>query len=620
MRRSSSTPSVGSRAAAAAPGPPCSAQARPPPSPGAGGGALTRSTSAGALSRKDGRCVWSSAVWRRDRGAAGATPPEAAAVLEFADWAQSGAGGWARLHDMFAKECENPAGGHYHDYGSRGARGVPRSRWVDMLASMGLRSEQLASQVFEEIAREGAADVRRGRLELGAQIPEEPAISFAQLKRFERRCVAAATALEAEHENSCTAQLLRRLRQSRGSVLRAWRLDLDKRGGGRVAFTDFRQGCKELGLASLGQAVWSALRQESRTPLELHELDPKAAEGLEELARALWDTVGLDLRKAWLHLDVNKQNFLTYEEFRAGMKHLGFAGDARALFRGLDAAGLGRLSREDLEYVRKVSRLAQNKFGGVAPVDGVVKDLIEWVQRELGGAQELFARIGLSPGQEAILVTDLAARLTALGFEGNALRAASLLARGEGGTSLSTVTLLQAMSGGRPRPSVQPVPGSGRRARSAPCTPRAGYVAAPAPGGAVATIASGEQLRRWLERGVWCDSVDDKSEQNTHRCSYLRGYFTPVGKLDEKRSPGVAASTPSSVSIRSTARQPEARSARPAWNDDCCQSAGRANQRYVSSHHRRYFSNFDDKPIREERRLLLERRRQAKLQELAESY
>lgn len=67
-----------------------------------------------------------------------------------------------------------------------------------------------------------------------------PAVSFVQLQSFKFRGV---TAL---------AQLLR---QRRGTVLRAWRLDLDMRGTGVVAKEEFERACTPLGCRSDAEGI-----------------------------------------------------------------------------------------------------------------------------------------------------------------------------------------------------------------------------------------------------------------------------------------------------------------------------------------------------------------------------
>jgi len=523
------------------------------------------------------------------------------AVIEFHDWAQSGRDGWQKIHEMFLKENGNPAGGYHAQHGSQGMRGITRSRWVELLMSNGFKSDIMAEQVFDEIAKELPSDAK-GKAKDAGDGPEEPVIKLAQLTRFELKCTCVTATLPGDHTQSATSRFIKLLRQSRGTTLRAWRLDLDRRGTGRVAFPDFCTTCRELGLGPQGKLVWYNARQDRVTPLELHEVDAKEANNLELLAEILWETVGFDMAKAWQFLDVNNQNFLTFAEFQAGVRKLGYQGDAKLLFRGLDAAGLGRLKFEDLEYVRRISRIAFRQLGGASPVEGAVKELIIWVQRELGGAHQLMGKLGLA-GASTIVVADFAARLTALGFPGDALRAASLLARTEGGNAISGDTILSVLGGGKPKS-----PATGSRSRSMPSSPRTGKLSPRSVG-----TGSNSNCNSVFERGVWCDSVDDKSVLNSAHCKYTRNYFTPPARLEEKSLAASAAMLPpeSPRAKPCTDLTPNCRLAtRPPWNDNFDAVMQHSNQ-HMSSHNRRYFSNFDDKPVRAERRRLIQDRMRA---------
>lgn len=517
-----------------------------------------------------------------------------ASVVAFNDWAQSIPSGWDQIHQMFVKEGANPAGGTHMDDGNQGVRGITKRRWIRLLMGKGFTSEECAAEVFEEIAKEIRTD-RKGKLGDLLDAPAETMITLPQLKRFERRMVSVNATLDARDHQSPAARFVKLLVKEKGSVLRAWRMDLDKRGTGRVAYTDFTNACRNLGVSSQGKLIWNNLRQDKVTPLEFHELDEKEASNLEDFAETLWSTVGFDLGKAWLFLDTNNQNYLSYEEFKGGVRKLGFEGDAKLLFKGLDSSGLGRVKREEFDYISKVSRIAQSRLGGGQGPKSPLTDLITWVQRELGGAHELIVKLGLANGEKEIVVGDLAARLTALGFEGDALQAATRAARSEGGTHISAEQLFSLLSGGRPRTAERKV----------------------APPKVCMSARSSMQ-----PKGAWCDSVDNISAKNLNKCKHQRNYFGGQSSIDRDERSSVMTSNRSMPSLRSGASpypayatysaqdMEEYRSVepRPAWNDNY-DAIAQVSNKIVSSHSRKYFSDVSDKPVREEHRALIRQRK-----------
>jgi len=506
------------------------------------------------------------------------------AVVEFNNWAQSIPSGWDQIHQMFIREDANPAGGTYMDNGSQGMRGIAKKRWIQLLMSKGYPNEENAAEVFDEIAKEILSD-KKGRLVDLMEAPAETTITLPQLKRFERRMVSVNATLSASDEQSPAGRFIKFLVKERGSTLRGWRMELDKRASGRVAFVDFTNACRNLGISSQGKLIWNNLRQDKVTPLEFHELDPKEANNLEDFAETLWSTVGFDLGKAWMFLDTNNQNYLSYEEWKSGVKKLGFEGDAKILFKGLDTSGLGRVKRSEFEYIGKVSRIAQSRLGGGQGPKAGLTELITWVQRELGGAHELIVKLGLGNGEKDIVVGDLAARLTALGFEGDALQAATRAARSEGGTHISAEALYSLLCGGRPKA----IDRKCGRAHMSAGSPR-------------------------QQKGAWCNGVDNISVKNSLTCKYQRGYFQEHSNINrDERQAVVLAQQRSQGSLRSVNSLPVGMedwsiSARPAWSDNFDHVA-QASNTTLPSHSRKYFSNPADKPVREEIRAIVRQRK-----------
>merc|ERR1719221_1827305 len=96
-------------------------------------------------------------------------------------------------------------------------------------------------------------------------------------------------------------------------------------------------------------------------------------------------------------MDVDGQNFMTLEDFQASLIALGFRGDARLLFRGLDVGGAGRIMRNEFSYIGKVSRFFQKPIRGRQQLRAMsILDFSSWVQCQTGGLAALLADIGFS--------------------------------------------------------------------------------------------------------------------------------------------------------------------------------------------------------------------------------
>eukprot|EP00930_Biecheleria_cincta_P063003 TRINITY_DN4847_c0_g1_i2.p1 TRINITY_DN4847_c0_g1~~TRINITY_DN4847_c0_g1_i2.p1 ORF type:complete len:1357 (-),score=236.44 TRINITY_DN4847_c0_g1_i2:54-4124(-) len=150
--------------------------------------------------------------------------------------------------------------------------------------------------------------------------------------------------------------LMALLRQQRGCVLRAWRLDLDLRGTGRVARDDIERICRYHSIRP--EEFWETLPSLGGT--NLGEL-PKDFVGLEDLApdetsncalfvQAASDR-GLSLDEAWQAIDSDGHGVVGKEQFVSRAMSLGFKGDGDLLFIGLDASGQGRLWKDEFDFL-----------------------------------------------------------------------------------------------------------------------------------------------------------------------------------------------------------------------------------------------------------------------------
>eukprot|EP00746_Dinoflagellata_sp_MGD_P164841 gnl/MRDRNA2_/MRDRNA2_93744_c0_seq1.p1 gnl/MRDRNA2_/MRDRNA2_93744_c0~~gnl/MRDRNA2_/MRDRNA2_93744_c0_seq1.p1 ORF type:complete len:625 (+),score=108.34 gnl/MRDRNA2_/MRDRNA2_93744_c0_seq1:148-2022(+) len=147
------------------------------------------------------------------------------------------------------------------------------------------------------------------------------------------------------------------LRKRHGVVIRAWRRELDKYNKGKIAQKELGSACKRLGFEVTNvKKLWTALKQlnptsdDSRTMLTLADVAEIEVMNMERFACIVWDELG-SLDEAWRTLDPHGANLITFAHFEKGCDAIGFEGDRRTLFLGLDLSGCGRLLRPDLEIL-----------------------------------------------------------------------------------------------------------------------------------------------------------------------------------------------------------------------------------------------------------------------------
>lgn len=492
-------------------------------------------------------------------------------VLRFVGWA---CGRWELLRNLFIAEDSN----QYVVKGSIGRRGLTLSEWSQKVKALGFHDN--ARPVFDDILCECNGDSTETRPERFAGTRQNvrttvfvESMSLSQFMRFQTRVVEYTASLAAAHENSPVNVFVKFLQQHRGSVLRAWRLDLDIRGTGRIAFVDFAHACRQLGVPNQARLVWNALRtQDDSRLLEFADLGGEEATNLDVFAETLWDRLGFDLDKAWHSMDVHNQQWLAAAEFEVGVKELGFQGNARQLFQGLDTDGLGRIQRIDFDYVRFATRVPPRKL---QQCSGAIVDLIQWVQRRLGGIEGLVDKLAIATFGE-MSVGDLAVRLTALGFEGDALQAAAQAARNAGaGTHVTTDSLrhlfTRTSQAGNQQDQCQ-------KTKTCPQQKVASAVVTP-------------------PRQQWDGGVQDFAAMNLVRPNGVRKYFSVPESCDDADQ-GFAPKKPQcSRSTKKPCWNSESVGNRPRWNDEVFTATEVNNDLPASC--RLYFSDAGDKPVRE---------------------
>ncbi|CAE7501080.1 invs [Symbiodinium sp. KB8] len=390
-------------------------------------------------------------------------------------------------------------------------------------------------------------------------------------------------------------------RRSRQNLLRAWRLDLDVKQTGTVSFPDFANACRRLGLQGQCRMIWTSLRPLDDKALEFADLAPNEAAHVEAFAEMIWEASGYDLDKAWRLFDYDQKNKLTKADFVQSARHLGFQGSADLLFKGLDATGLGWVWRDDFDYIPKVSQVARQRLHGA---EGPLAGLVRFAQREMGGAEELISKLGLGGAQSEVTVCDLAARLTALGYDGDAQRVAVHAAKCDSGsgTNVSSEKLyriLSAQKKEKPR-------ASDRADEPAAISPNV-YMRKRSTGtGVSAKLLTKKKPKTPVsQHPPWNSSMQDLIGDSNKLHPNLRKYFSDfdpenirkkqaasqamkeAAKTSSKFSPPARAST--------TSRSTAARQAKPNWITSLP-----AESENTPRACRRYFQSGEHKPVRDE--------------------
>eukprot|EP00927_Polykrikos_kofoidii_P046939 TRINITY_DN41043_c0_g2_i1.p1 TRINITY_DN41043_c0_g2~~TRINITY_DN41043_c0_g2_i1.p1 ORF type:complete len:1417 (+),score=227.19 TRINITY_DN41043_c0_g2_i1:78-4328(+) len=394
-------------------------------------------------------------------------------------------------------------------------------------------------------------------------------------------------------EAPATKRLVEHLRQVRGSSMRGWRLDLDRLGVGWVSRGGFATACRTLGFGAETKQFWQALRPDgSSAALRFHELDEVEADNLERFVEVLCSReAGCgDLDKAWALLDPRHRSTVSCQEFVRGVRGLGFTGNAAMLFKGLDTRGQGQVSRRDFDSVRVLSPTFMQMYS-VAPS---VADLRTWVRQELrGGVDELIFKLGfntpstataqsgeslsdipcsesvgssgnggssyrgtgttasggdVSYEEPSLVVGDICARLKALGFAGDALSAAVIVAKtGDGtGTRVSADTLRAVLEGSKASRQSCPRAASGvGKGGSAKVDRKVNDV------GMSVGRRSSEGGSVSVSRSEWDNSLGSSTTYNSERPSCQRIYFSVPDRGAAAKEASVLAAAPGTSSAAS---------------------------------------------------------------------
>eukprot|EP00929_Paragymnodinium_shiwhaense_P047734 TRINITY_DN24208_c0_g1_i1.p1 TRINITY_DN24208_c0_g1~~TRINITY_DN24208_c0_g1_i1.p1 ORF type:complete len:882 (-),score=214.39 TRINITY_DN24208_c0_g1_i1:230-2875(-) len=361
-------------------------------------------------------------------------------VRQFAIWAAM-ENRWSNYHQLFHQD------GPYYHLGVLERRAMSldeflnQSRWLKYKGTPGeLR------HVFREIQHQGLTMREQANRRLYGVTDYIYARQFTQFERKARVLVESHMHMEVHHPVAPVGRFVEHLKALGGTALRAWRLEIDRQGTGKVAYTDFVKACRALNLHTQGKAAIKSLRAPQRTdPLEFSEFAVEESQNIEKFSEALWAACGCNFDEAWAIFDADKQNFVTKQQFVHACHRLGFEGDARVVYKSLRSkSGIDRVSKDDFLYLRKISKVANARLPKSAHL---VHHLVAWVHQTFpGGASDLVSKMGFSK-QSSMTVSDFAARLTGMGYKGDSLTIASRAARLNGGSTISVETLQNLLKG-----------------------------------------------------------------------------------------------------------------------------------------------------------------------------
>jgi len=210
--------------------------------------------------------------------------------------------------------------------------------------------------------------------------------------------------------------------------------------------------------------------------------------------------------------------------------------------------------------------------------------LQRWAHRELGGAAQLVHKMGLGDGVREVSVSDFAARLTALGFEGDAVMCAARVARTEGGTHITAEALVAILS-----------TNDKKKINEGPQTPLSNLSKT----SSLSVLGKVPKDKPVVHEKGWSSHLINTSEVNKYKSKFNRTYFgsaAPMSREDKAKF------NPPRRGVQSAASKvPE----RPGWN-----STGPAPETCRTTQVcRRYFSDVTDKPIRDQMRSSMANRR-----------
>lgn len=134
------------------------------------------------------------------------------------------------------------------------------------------------------------------------------------------------------------------------TLMRAWRLDLDQKGVGRVPFSTFCNSARSMGFGNL-RKLWTDLDTNQSGFLTLDKWDPQGLDALMKFKAICRREYG-DLEHAFLMaMDQTRSATVTPREFAEFCERVGFPGDVQALFALIDVHEFGFFTMEQLDFL-----------------------------------------------------------------------------------------------------------------------------------------------------------------------------------------------------------------------------------------------------------------------------
>jgi hypothetical protein len=454
-------------------------------------------------------------------------------VCDFIYWAATR---WDTVQKLFTRNdmYKHKVGGQLR------RKGITAQEWVDYIYEKGFRGDSMP--VFIMILDELPAG-------------EDDTINMSQLLHFKKRV---ATELKGNGTSPAAEQLMEMMKKKYGgSLLRAWRCELDPRSRGWATSKDFSNACSRFGFLHFSKILWEQLGMTGREQLQLSDVSGEDAANVVNFLECLDMNLGLNFEEAWSFMDVQHQNWVSFDEFFKFSSKLGFTGDARMLFNGLDSHNTGRIHPEDFAYLRTFLVRAGQHADDTSAFTG-------WVRRNFYDTGAFMQALG-QKGEWVLSCKDFATLLVGLGYTGDPLATArqlSLLDSGlHQGVKVSRVQVCIALAQTQSVRICRPV------SRDKPGTK---FSQKP------------EKWTRALHNKGWDSAVEDISAANELKGLGTKKLFSPPERLGPTRAtsptraraaraPGANLQVRESLSLKQdqdkAKTRPIVQTSRPAWNN-----------------------------------------------------
>lgn len=156
---------------------------------------------------------------------------------------------------------------------------------------------------------------------------------------------------------------LKLLRRKFGTLVRAWRVALDKDSGSELDFCEFVAAVRQMGAGQNARSLWFNLDVDQSGTLSLYDLDPIAAHALDKFRYLCTSQYG-SIQNAFANvLDLNKSGMIDIDEFIECTGEMGYdAAAAQELFGFLrPRPGARVLKSIDLDFLQKWENAKQEK-------------------------------------------------------------------------------------------------------------------------------------------------------------------------------------------------------------------------------------------------------------------